>query len=103
MRVSQLAVLAAASAVSVSAIPTDYGKYPSKSSCLQARNISKRSIGYGTYGTYTDYPPPPPPPTSYSPYASYGTYKRDAIPDVKSERDAAPTDYGTYPSKYSRL
>jgi hypothetical protein len=37
MRVSQLAVLIAASAASVSAVPTDYGKYPSMSSCSQPK------------------------------------------------------------------
>jgi hypothetical protein len=37
MRVSQLAVLIAASAASVSAVPTDYGKYPSMSSCIQPK------------------------------------------------------------------
>jgi hypothetical protein len=40
MRVSQLAVLIAASAASVSAVPTDYGKYPSNYSCSQPKSIS---------------------------------------------------------------
>ena len=69
--------------------------------CCILHNI----LDYGTYGKYTNYPPPPPPPKSYSPYASYGTYRREAeaepAPAPEADPEAAPTDYGTYPSKYS--
>ena len=77
------------------------------STSSQNRVPRLKTADYGTYGKYTNYPPPPPPPKSYgsySPYATYGTYRREAEPEPapipEADPEAAPVDYGKYPSKY---